>query len=125
MSWDIAPGGADVYAFCYGRKYASALSMLTDVTGRAPLMPRAAYGVWWCQCCPAYSDRSFNEEVRSCASSSSSSSSPIGLPRLWQVLAEYRARALPLSIAVLDMDWHTDGWNHYTWEPTLFPDPAR
>lgn len=40
------------------------------------------------------------------------------------MLAEYRARSLPLSIAVLDMNWHTDGWNHYTWETSLFPDPA-
>lgn len=60
----IPPGQSDYYIFCYSeRSYASALSLLSDVTGPPPLMPRAAYGVWWCQCCPAYSAASFNEEV--------------------------------------------------------------
>ena len=57
----IPPGQLDYYAFCYpNRSYGFALSLLADVTGPPPLMPRAAYGVWWCQCCPAYSAASFN-----------------------------------------------------------------
>ena len=31
-------GQTDYYAFCYGRDFSSALSMLSDVTGPAPLM---------------------------------------------------------------------------------------
>eukprot|EP01065_Artemidia_motanka_P009447 TRINITY_DN1482_c0_g1_i2.p1 TRINITY_DN1482_c0_g1~~TRINITY_DN1482_c0_g1_i2.p1 ORF type:complete len:865 (+),score=254.11 TRINITY_DN1482_c0_g1_i2:79-2673(+) len=91
----------DFYFFCYGSDFHSGLKMLTSITGSAPLMPKPAYGVWWCQCCPQYTPESFNSEV----------------------LLEYKNRSLPLSMAVIDMDWHKPGWNHYTWNPDLFPDP--
>jgi hypothetical protein len=91
----------DFYIFCYGQDFSLALSSLVDITGAAPLMPRSAYGVWWCQCCPAYTDESFNTEV----------------------LLEYAQRQLPLSQVVLDMDWHAPGWNRYLWDADLFPDP--
>ena len=105
LPWlDRAPtAAADFYLFCYGHDYREGLRQLAAVTGRAPLLPRAGYGVWWCECCPQYTSASFSSEV----------------------LAEYRNRSLPLTVVVLDMDWHTPGWNHYTWDPTLFPDHTQ
>eukprot|EP00666_Eupelagonemidae_sp_cell4sb_P010822 gene10822-16360_t len=90
------------YVFCYGTAFGDGLRQLTTVTGAAPLMPHAAYGVWWSQCCPKYTSSDFDRTI----------------------LREYRNRSLPLSVVVLDMDWHTEGWNHYTWDPQAFPSPA-
>ena len=35
----------------------------------------------------------------------------------------YKSYSLPLSVVVMDLDWHTGGWNSYTWNRGLFPDP--
>ena len=43
----------------------------------------------------------------------------------------FAAEGIPLSVAVLDMDWHLvaidprhgSGWTGYTWNRELFPDP--
>eukprot|EP01051_Picozoa_sp_SAG22_P000749 SAG22_NODE_23_length_31399_cov_35.631313_18_plen_961_part_00 len=105
------PSNLDFYFFCYGSDYEEGLSQLASITGRAPMMPHVAYGVWWCQCCPAYTSRSFEQEI----------------------LAEYANHSLPLTVAVLDMDWHVGGsdpvgkgllWNSYTWDKSLFADHA-
>ena len=45
---------------------------------------------------------------------------------------EFRTRDIPLSVAVVDMDWHLvfdnrvprSGWGGYTWD-RLIPDPKR
>ena len=101
------PENLDLYFFCYGSDYTLGLTQLASITGPAPLMPQAAYGVWWCQCCPAYTAQSFEQEI----------------------LAFYNNHSLPLTIVVLDMDWHVGGsspvgggllWNSYTWDKTLF-----
>ena len=47
---------ADFYFFCYGNDYRAGLRQLAAVTGRVPLLPRAGYGVWWCECCPQCED---------------------------------------------------------------------
>ncbi len=46
-------------------------------------------------------------------------------------MAEFRTREFPLSVCIVDMDWHTTqtgnrsvGWTGYTWNRELFPDPA-
>jgi alpha-glucosidase (family GH31 glycosyl hydrolase) len=44
----------------------------------------------------------------------------------------FAAEGIPLSVAVIDMDWHRvdsvparygSGWTGYSWERSLFPDP--
>src|SRR6478735_525414 len=48
------------------------------------------------------------------------------------LLRRFDAEGIPFSVAVIDMDWHiTDvdpaigsGWTGYTWNRSLFPDPA-
>ncbi len=46
-------------------------------------------------------------------------------------MAEFRAREIPLSVCIVDMDWHITrtgnactGWTGYTWNRDLFPDPS-
>ena len=44
---------------------------------------------------------------------------------------KFKAKEIPLSVAVVDMDWHMikgdniphPGWTGYTWNKELFPDP--
>ena len=46
---------------------------------------------------------------------------------------DFASRAVPVSVAVIDMDWHIteppegagSGWTGYTWDPQLFPNPER
>ena len=76
--------------------------------GEVPLVPRWALGNWW--------------------------------SRYWEYTQEelpgpdgqsFKARGMPLSVCVIDMDWHitqtgnsSTGWTGYTWNRELFPDPA-
>jgi alpha-glucosidase (family GH31 glycosyl hydrolase) len=43
-----------------------------------------------------------------------------------RLVGEFERRALPLDVLVLDMNWHTkDAWTGYSFDKTLFPDPAE
>ncbi len=103
------PGRRDVTVFAYGRDHDAALHAYHAVSGAPTLLPRWALGNWWSRYHP-YSDASYLE--------------------LMDRFAEER---VPLSVAVIDMDWHRvdsvperfgNGWTGYSWEPSLFPDPA-
>ena len=101
------PGSVDVYVFSYGRDYRAALDALYRLTGPQPLVPRFALGNWWSR----YHAYTADEYLA-----------------LMDRFAEHR---VPLSVAVLDMDWHVvdidprygSGWTGYTWNHDLFPDP--
>ena len=49
------------------------------------------------------------------------------------LMDRFAAEGLPVSVAVVDMDWHEvdidpsigNGWTGYTWNRDLFPDPQR
>ncbi|MCZ7672764.1 MAG: hypothetical protein M5U34_39435 [Chloroflexi bacterium] len=76
------------------------------MAGAAPLLPRWALGNWWSRYW-AYSA----EEL-------------LGL------MDEFKANHVPLSVCIVDMDWHltetgnaASGWTGYTWNRKLFPDP--
>jgi alpha-glucosidase (family GH31 glycosyl hydrolase) len=50
---------------------------------------------------------------------------------LQTLMAEFRRHDVPLSVCIIDMDWHitetgnaSNGWTGYTWNRALFPDPA-
>ncbi len=71
-----------------------------------PLPPRYAFGYWWSRYW-AYSDKELRTLVKN-----------------------FRAYDIPLDVLVIDMDWHyTDGdrggWTGWSWNRTLFPDPAK
>jgi alpha-glucosidase (family GH31 glycosyl hydrolase) len=102
-------GTLDLYVFAYGRDYKAALRALYELTGAAPLLPRYALGNWW------------------------SRYHPYTAEEYLALMSRFRDERVPLSVAVIDMDWHWvdidpahgSGWTGYTWNTDLFPDPAR
>lgn len=102
------PGHRDLYVFARGTDHRAAVADLHAVSGPVPLLPRWALGNWWSRYHP-YSDGEYLE-----------------------LLDRFEAEQVPLSVAVIDMDWHwVDidprhgvGWTGYSWNTDLFPDPA-
>ncbi len=98
---------ADLYAFACGSDYQACLRDFTALSGPVPLVPRWALGNWWSRYW-AYADQELTE-----------------------LMQQFRARHIPLSVCVIDMDWHvvknthSRGWTGYTWNKELFPRPAR
>ena len=107
----------DWYFFGHGHDYKAALGDFTQVAGRIPMPPRYAFGAWWSRYW-SYTDQEFMELVRG-----------------------FESHDVPLDVLVIDMDWHQTfglrwwqdrrdqaghrlGWSGYTWDRTLFPDPA-
>lgn len=99
----------DVYLFAYGHDYKDALRDFLLITGRPPLLPRWALGNWWSRY-----HRYTQEEYLA-------------------LMDEFARRKIPLSVAMIDMDWHITkidssigtGWTGYTWNRELFPDPKQ
>jgi len=50
-------------------------------------------------------------------------------PELKQLITDFKKHEVPLSVCIIDMDWHTGknpyhkGWTGYTWDNDLFPNP--
>jgi alpha-glucosidase (family GH31 glycosyl hydrolase) len=96
----------DIYFFGYGRDYAACLLDFNCVAGITPMVPRYILGNWWSH----YWQYSADE--------------------LLDLMREFKEHAVPLSVCIVDMDWHiTDtgnnstGWTGYTWNHEYFPDP--
>jgi alpha-glucosidase (family GH31 glycosyl hydrolase) len=103
---DAAPGTRDLYFFGYGHDYAACLRDYAQVAGPTPLLPRWVLGNWWSRYW-AYS-----------------------AAELQDLMTDFRAHEVPLSVCIVDMDWHlvdvgpgVNGWTGYTWNRELFPDP--
>jgi alpha-glucosidase (family GH31 glycosyl hydrolase) len=113
----------DVYFFGYGLKYQDCLDDYIKLGGKVPLIPRWILGNWWSR----YWEYS-QEDVK-------------------QLVTEFKKHDIPLSIFIIDMDWHItdvesywkksenreriskkiippkhDGWTGFTWNEDLFPD---
>jgi alpha-glucosidase (family GH31 glycosyl hydrolase) len=100
------PENLDIYFFGYGHDYAACLRDFSQVAGKAPLVPRYILGNWWSRYWK-YSDR-----------------------ELLDLMHEFKEREMPLSVCIVDMDWHltdtgntSSGWTGYTWNRDLIPDP--
>lgn len=99
----------DGYLFAYGLDFKAAMKAFYAVSGKQPLIPRWALGNWWSRY-HAYSAEEYLE-----------------------LMDRFRREDVPLSVAVIDMDWHyvheervtTSGWTGYSWNKELFPDPKR
>ena len=96
----------DLYFFGYGDDYAGCLRDFSRVSCSVPLLPRWALGNWWSRYWPYSQD-----ELR-------------------QLMEDFRAHQVPLSVCIIDMDWHLtetgndcSGWTGYTWNRALFPEP--
>jgi alpha-glucosidase (family GH31 glycosyl hydrolase) len=103
---DAVPGTRDLYFFGYGHAYAACLRDYAQVAGPTPLLPRWVLGNWWSR----YWAYSADE--------------------LQELMTDFRAHEVPLSVCIVDMDWHlvdvgpgVNGWTGYTWNRELFPDP--
>ncbi len=102
-----APAGTlDLYFFGYGQDAAACLQDFARVAGPAPVLPRWSLGNWWSR----YWAYSADE--------------------LLALMDEFQVRDVPLSVCIVDMDWHitdtgnpSSGWTGYTWNRELFPDP--
>jgi hypothetical protein len=103
---DAPPRSKDLYFFGYGHDFRGCLRAYGDLAGTQGLLPRWALGSWWSRYWP-YRQEEF-----------------------LQLMEEFNRRKIPISVCMVDMDWHiTDtgnacsGWTGYTWNRTLFPDP--
>ena len=98
----------DVYFLAYGRNYLDCLKTFFYMSGKQPMLPRHALGNWWSR----YYSYTADEYL--------------GL------MERFEKEGYPFSVAVLDMGWHWinidekygRGWNGYSWNTDLFPDPA-
>ncbi len=96
----------DLYFFGYGHDYTGCLQDYLRISGRVPMVPRYALGNWW--------SRYWNyrqDELR-------------------DLMLEFREKEIPLSVCIIDMDWHitetgnaSSGWTGYTWNREQWPDP--
>lgn len=97
----------DGYLFGYGHDYRAAVKAYYQLSGPQPVLPRWALGNWWSR----YYAYTQDEYIK--------------------LMDKFRAHGIPLSVAVIDMDWHLvaddrvphSGWTGYTWDDKLFPDP--
>jgi alpha-glucosidase (family GH31 glycosyl hydrolase) len=101
-------GRIDLYFFGYGQDYQACLRDYQRVCGRTPLIPRYILGNWWSRYW-AYTQA-----------------------ELINLMREFHAHEVPLSVCIVDMDWHltnispeNNGWTGYTWDNTLFPEPQE
>ncbi len=102
-------GIVDIYFFGYGRDYYGGLRDFCRLCGKMPMIPRYALGNWWSRYYK-YTEDSYME-----------------------VVENFAKEGIPLSVAVIDMDWHItevdekygSGWTGYTWNKELFPDYRR
>jgi alpha-glucosidase (family GH31 glycosyl hydrolase) len=92
-----APDNLDLYFFGYGHDYLGCLQDFCRVAGSTPLIPRWALGNWWSR----YWEYSQAELVH--------------------LMQEFQTHGVPLSVCIIDMDWHitqtgnaSSGWTGYT-----------
>lgn len=100
------PTQYDLYFFGYLTDHASCLRDFTTIAGKIPMIPRYILGNWWSRYW-AYTQ----DELKA-------------------LMEDFRAHEVPLSVCIIDMDWHitktgnaSSGWTGYTWNRKLFPDP--
>lgn len=97
----------DLYFLAYGDQYQEILNDFSKITGEIPLLPRWALGNWWSRYWE-YSDQELKE-----------------------LMLEFEEREIPLSVCIVDMDWHqvenkyTSGWTGYSWNKDFFPKPQE
>ena len=97
----------DLYFFGYGHDYTECLRDYYALTGGVPMLPRFALGNWWSRY-HVYTEESY-----------------------LRLMDRFEQAGIPLSVAVIDMDWHVtenpwnSGWTGYSWNRALFPDPER
>ena len=97
----------DLYFLGYGHDYLACLRDFNRVSGPVPMIPRWVLGNWWSRYW-AYTQQD-----------------------LTQLVQDFKEKQVPLSVCIIDMDWHitktgndSSGWTGYSWNRDLFPDPT-
>ena len=103
----------DIYFLGYGHDYTSCVKDYYRLTGVPGMLPAFVLGNWWSRY-HRYSDKEYLD-----------------------LMDKFHDKDIPISVAILDMDWHTienhkscqipgdwaeSGWTGYTWNKELFPD---
>lgn len=90
----------DLYFVAYGNDYKGFLKKFFRLAGQAPMLPRYALGNWWSRYFE-YSDED-----------------------ILNLMDDFKAHHIPLSVCIVDMDWHTPvWWTGYSWNRKLFKEP--
>ncbi|MDQ1913631.1 glycoside hydrolase family 31 protein [Paenibacillus sp. GD4] len=90
------------YYFIYGPEMGEVVSGFRTLTGRAPMLPRWAFGY-------AQSKERYKSQ-----------------DELINVVKEYRERQIPIDMIILDwMSWTGNLWGQKSFDPERFPDPAE
>jgi alpha-D-xyloside xylohydrolase len=98
--WSEVGDGIDYY-FVYGPDLDDVVAGYRELTGRAPIMPRWALGLW-------QSRERYKTQQESL-----------------DVLEEFRKRGIPLDTIVQDwLYWKDDQWGSQEFDETRFPDPV-
>lgn len=98
--WSEVGDGIDYY-FVYGPDLDDVVAGYRELTGKAPLMPRWAMGLW--QSRERY--KTAQETL--------------------DALDEFRKRRIPVDTMVMDWQyWKPDQWGSHEFDPERFPDPA-
>ena len=88
----------DVYFLGYGHDYLACVADFYKLTDVPPFLPKYALGNWWSRFYKYTQDEYCN------------------------LMKRFKEEKLPFSVAVVDMDWHKEGWTGYSWNTELFPD---
>ena len=98
--WSEVGDGID-YSFVYGPDLDDVVAGYRELTGRAPLVPRWALGLWQSR-----------ERYRTARETT-------------DTLAEFRKRGIPVDTIVMDWQyWKEDQWGSHQFDPERFPDPG-
>ncbi len=92
------PDTVDLYVFGYCQDYVALLKDFFRLTGPTPLLPRYAMGNMWSRYYSYHQDEYL------------------------ELMDRFEKEGIPLTVGVIDMGWHLDGWTGYTWNPDYFPD---
>ncbi len=100
LTFTSESGRAIDYYFVAGASQDEVIAGYRQLTGKAVLLPRWAYGFW-------QSRQRYTTQAE-----------------LLGVVAEYRKRGIPLDNIVLDwFYWNEDAWGSHEFDKTRFPDP--
>ncbi|MFP4176915.1 MAG: TIM-barrel domain-containing protein [Candidatus Brocadiia bacterium] len=93
------PGCQDWYFFAYADDFKQGLKDFRMLAGPAPLPPHRSLGVMFSRW-PAFTE----DEIK-------------------QLYEGFRDNGYPLSVLIMDMEWHKFGWGHWDFDPEIIPDP--
>ncbi len=101
-------GSIDIYVFMYGKDFQLALKDYFKLTGQPALIPRYALGNWWSR------NTTYQEQD------------------ILGVINNFERRKVPLSVLLLDKDWHyrdvgadKNLESGFTFNKDLFPNPRE